>query len=204
MKILLVITAIIVMVLLCLSGIIYLKMDYCEVVSTKIVYDRYRFDQPMSFSKAIQYFEVDSVSRRTALRYDERGWLNVKVIQNYWDQSIFDSDKLLISGVNFYFDDTLSVNKELRKLEIYYKKTFKSDNLTDYKGNVEATWKSMELNCQVTIISYRFNPTFNNMGEKEYGVQAKNKQWVLAFVFNEPPKFMIGQYVQLDGLTYIP
>ncbi len=95
-------------IILLLAGILYLRTDRCEVAVTKVAHYRYAFNLPMSFSKAIQYFDLDSVSRRTALRYDERGWLKVKVVQNYRDQSSNDSEEILISGVNFYFNDSLS------------------------------------------------------------------------------------------------
>lgn len=145
---------------------------------TTIDFEGYHFKLPLKIEEAVNKFQLDTISIRMGVRYDERGWLKIKTIQRLGLSEVM--------GVHFYFDDSLSPAQVMRQIENQYDKRFKSGKGIYSKREMENEWWYLEVNKDIAILVYPhtfYYPLFVVKGEKDHAGKGQGKQYVVAYVY---------------------
>ena len=169
------------------------------VASVKVEHEGESFELPMTFDEASSRFGLTAISQRMAVRYNERGWLEVKVVKNVpWESRLL--------GINFYYDDTIKVKTAMRSIEQKFGKRFRSGNGIYLKRTLP--WWSMRINDEVVILVYphlNYRPISYMSGELDHAGKGQGRQWVIAYTDRIEPQFgeRTNFYIGMDGTVIV-
>lgn len=161
---------------------------------TRIEHEGYRFELPMDFEEAVTQFGLDSLSVRLAVRFDERGWLTVKAIQDYSRRQ----DKLL--GLNFYYDDTVDIKAVMQRIEQQFGKKLQSG--VGVFPDMNQEWWYLQLTNNIMILVYRNTSSYPGRylfkEEESSRGNGQDRQWVVAFTEKLKDRY---SYINCDGVV---